>query len=399
MPEAKRPSVQALVYGVLRHYERLNAIAALLLKKPFKKKDQDVHLLLLIGLFELQDQRTASHAVVNEIVNQVKSRWRWAAGLVNACLRRYQREQSDLDQQALEDKQAQYGLPSWWLEALESAWPDELENISAQFSSPPPMTLRVNLAKVSREVYQAQLQELGLQSTVHTEVPSALTLSTPVDVEALPGFVDGLVSVQDAAAQLAAWLMQPERGERLLDACAAPGGKMAHILEQVDGQCDLTAIEFDARRAEKLGDTLARLGFDARICVADAGDPRAWWDGQEYDRILLDAPCSATGTVRRNPDVKRHRQSSDIPALAAQQRRLLDELWETLRPGGMLVYATCSILPQENEQQMVDFLARHDDAVTVDIEANWGHALGAGRQILPGEHDMDGFYYARVTKR
>lgn len=399
LTEKQRPVAQALVYGVLRHFELLEALAAQLLKKPFKSKDEEVYLLLLTGLFELRDERTASHAVVNETIKLVKSRRQWAAGLVNACLRRYQREREELEASLQDSESARFGLPEWWIVSLKAAWPEQWQSIAEQFSEAAPMTLRVNLSKVDRETYQKQLQELDQQSTVNPFVLSALTLENPVDVSVLKGFAEGLVSVQDAAAQLSAYVVAPAKGERLLDACAAPGGKMAHLLEAVNGECEVTAVELDPRRIEKVESTLARLGFQAEVKVADAADLDSWWDGRAFDRVLLDAPCSATGTVRRNPDVKRHRKPTDIPALVEQQRRLLDRLWETLRPGGMLVYATCSIFPEENEQQMASFLARHDDAEVSDIKEEWGHATGVGRQILPGESGMDGFFYARMKKR
>lgn len=399
LQEKQRPAVQALVYGVLRHYELLEAVSQQLLRKPFKNKDRIVFVLLLLGLFELRDQRTASHAVVNEIIKVVKSQRKWAAGLVNACLRRYQREGVELEGKAQVIPQAQFGLPQWWLDRLASAWPGELEKIASQFSKPAPMTLRVNLHRVSREEYQGRLQELGIESEVHPLVDSALELTTAVDVSELPGFAEGHVSVQDAAAQLAADIVSPQNGERVLDACAAPGGKMAHLLEKSEGAIDLVAVEFDSQRAEKIEQTLNRLRYSAEVIVADAGATEQWWDKQLFDRVLLDAPCSATGTVRRNPDVKRHRKPEDIAALVETQAQLLEQLWGVVKPSGMLVYATCSIMPEENQEQVSKFIKSHSDACLITLPDDWGREAEGGRQILPGEHGMDGFFYACMRKQ
>lgn len=399
LAEKRRPAAQALVYGVLRHFEKLKALSGLLLKKPFKPKDKIVFALLLVGLFELRDKKTATHAVVNELVKVVKKQRQWAGGLVNACLRRYQRETEVLENAILQQEPAKYGLPQWWLDRLQEAWPEQWESIAAQFSLAAPMTLRVNLDRVSRDDYRSQLLELGIDSHVHPLVASALELAAPVDVAELPGFADGLVSVQDAAAQLAGWLLDVQPGQRVLDACAAPGGKMAHLLEQANGDLQMSAVEFDPVRAEKLSDTLKRLQYSADVIVADAGDIQRWWQGEKFDRILLDAPCSATGTVRRNPDVKRHRKAADIDELVTTQVMLLNRLWEVLKPGGLMVYATCSIMPQENEEQIRAFVNSHGDAESLDFEADWGHSVGLGRQILPGEFGMDGFYYACMRKQ
>ncbi len=395
---ADKPKVQALTYGVLRHYERLNFFASKLLSKPPRARDDVVRVLLLIWLFELADGRTPPPAVVNGLVKTVKSQRKWAAGLINACLRRFQRETSALEKLAEDDLQASTGLPKWLATVLREAWPEHFEVTVNALASPPPMTLRVNLSQGSRDAYQKRLGELGLESEVHPQVNSALTLKVPVDVADLPGFETGAASVQDAAAQLAAPLLAVEPSMRILDACAAPGGKTAHILERVGGDIALTALEFDQERSKSISQTLERIGYQAVIKVADAGNLEQWWDGQTFHRVLLDAPCSATGTLRRNPDIKRHRKPADILALVKQQRRLLESLWETVRPGGMLVYATCSVIPDENESQIASFVMNRSDVRVTPPEGEWGHALRYGRQILPGEQGMDGFYYACLTK-
>ncbi|MGV6857591.1 MAG: 16S rRNA (cytosine(967)-C(5))-methyltransferase RsmB [bacterium] len=395
---AEKPRVQALVYGVLRHYERLNFFASQLLSKPPRARDDIVRILLLIGLFELEDQRTPPHAVVKEVVNTVRGERNWAAGVVNACLRRFQREKSGLEDKALNDVSADSGLPSWLAEAIQDAWPAEFPDIAEAMKQAPPMTLRVNLDRGSREGYQQRLKELGLVSTVHPEVDSALVLESATDIDSLPGFENGDVSVQDAAAQQAAELLMAKPNMRVLDACAAPGGKTGHILEACGGNLDLLALESDAARSRRIDETLKRLGYSATVVVADAGDLGVWWDGKPFHRVLLDAPCSATGTLRRNPDIKRHRTSDDIAVLVGLQQRLLTRLWETVAPGGRLVYATCSLMPQENDDQIAAFVKQTPNAQAVPLSGNWGRDLSYGRQVLPGDQGMDGFYYAVLMK-
>ncbi len=396
-PEA-HATIQALTYGVLRRYERIDALLALLLRKPLKRKDRIVADLLRVALFELLDAETPDYAVVDNTVRLIRQQRGWAAGMGNAVLRRFLRERDDLLQQAMMQPAARWLLPDWLAGKLRKAWPDDFEAIATAMAQPPPLTLRVNLDRISREDYLAQLARAGLAATAHPLVASAITLDAPTDVTRLPGFAAGLVSVQDAAAQLAAGLLDPQPGQRLLDACAAPGGKSVHLLEASGGGARLVAVESDARRVDRLRENLARSGYEASIVVADAAQPEAWWDGEPFDRILLDAPCSATGVIRRHPDIKRHRRPEDIDALVAQQRRLLELLWPLLKPGGLLLYATCSVLPQENARQIERFVGARDDAAIVPITAEWGRASGHGRQILPGETGMDGFFHALLCK-
>jgi 16S rRNA (cytosine967-C5)-methyltransferase len=261
------------------------------------------------------------------------------------------------------------------------------------------MVLRVNLARQSRDAYAGRLAAAGLAGVPVAGVASALRLEAPVDVQRLPGFDAGDVSVQDGAAQLAAWLLEVEPGMRVLDACAAPGGKTGHILEQQPRLQRLVALDADRDRLQQVRDNLDRLGLAADLITGDAGRPEPWWDGRGFDRILLDAPCSATGVIRRHPDIKVLRRAEDIDTLAAQQRRILEALWPLLVPGGMLLYATCSILHAENTRQVEGFLRDHPDACERRIEAGWGHAGAHGLQLLPGENGMDGFFYARLDKR
>ena len=397
-PTETHATIQALTYGVLRRYERIDALLALLLRKPLKRKDRIVADLLRVALFELLDAETPDYAVVDSTVRLIRQQRGWAAGMGNAVLRRFLRERDDLLRQVMAQPSARWLLPDWLAGKLRKAWPEDFEAIATAMAQPSPLTLRVNLDRVSREDYLAQLAQAGLAATVHPLVPSAITLDTPTDVTRLPGFAAGLVSVQDAAAQLAAGLLDPRPGQRVLDACAAPGGKTVHLLEASGGEARVVAVESDARRVDRLRENLSRSGYDASIVVTDAGRPDAWWDGEPFDRILLDAPCSATGVIRRHPDIKRHRQPEDIDALVAQQRRLLDRLWPLLKPGGLLLYATCSVLPQENSRQVGRFVEARDDASEMSVAAEWGRSTGHGRQILPGEAGMDGFFYALLRK-
>ena len=392
------PTIQALSYGALRQYELIDALLGLLLQKPLKAKDRIVTDLLRIALFELLDAARPDYAVVDSTVRLVKQKRRWAAGLANAVLRRFLRERETLLDTARQQPSARYLLPDWLLGKLRKAWPDDFDMLAQSLASPAPMTLRVDLSRVSRKDYLLQLDAAGMAADAHPLVASAITLRGACDVTRLPGFLQGQVSVQDAAAQLAGWLLDVAPGQRVLDACAAPGGKTVHLLEQTAGEAAVTAIELEPRRVERLGENIRRSGYHAEVVVADAGSPAAWWDGIQYDRILLDAPCSATGVIRRHPDIKRHRQPDDIVALVAQQARLLENLWGLLRPGGLLLYATCSILPEENWRQVERFCTATADCHEAVIEAEWGRAMVVGRQVLPGENALDGFYYAGLRK-
>lgn len=396
--KADRATVQALSYGVLRHYERLQFLSSQLLRKPLKSRDAIITTLLQVGLFELLDGQTPEHAVVSETVRLVRKQRAWAAGLVNACLRRFLRERETLLLASKADLSAHYCLPGWLLARLQDAWPEDWRQIALASSSPAPMTLRVNRSQVNRDDYRQQLADTGMPAEPHALVETALVLDQAVDVTSLPGFEAGRVSVQDAAAQLAALLLDLKPGQRVLDACAAPGGKTLHLLDEVNGKVDLVAIEKDPQRIGRLEENLSRGGYQVELKTADAGDIESWWNGQAFDRILLDAPCSATGVIRRHPDIKLHRRPDDIVQLQAQQKRLLHQLWQTLKPGGLLLYATCSILPEENRDQLELFLQEMDDAQELIVNAEWGKPVSPGRQIFPGENEMDGFFYAVLKK-
>lgn len=390
-----RALVQAICYGVCRHYHRLDAIAARLLDKPLK--DVHIRLLLMVGLYQLAFMRIKTHAAVSETV-AAAGRKPWAKGLINALLRRYLREREQLDAAIEGEVCAQLSHPAWIIDRLRGDWEELAERCLQANNQQPLMTLRVNLSRIARADYCELLMASGIAAEQVEFCPSGVMLEMPVPVEKLPGFVDGLVSVQDAAAQLAAGLLDVQAGQRVLDLCAAPGGKTAHILETVPQVGELVALDIDAERMRRVRENLQRLHLQAVTLVGDAAEPGAWWDGRPFERILVDAPCSALGVIRRHPDIKLLRRPEDIAALQAQQSAILRAAWAMLAPGGLLLYATCSVLKDENERQIGGFLAEHPDAVEVAIDAGWGIACAVGRQILTGEATMDGFYYARLRK-
>lgn len=400
LPEGRdRALVQELSYGTLRLLPRLKALTERLVHKPVKAADRDLEALVLIGLYQLIATRIPPHAAVAATVAAAKSPGRpWAAGFVNALLRRYEREGAQLEAQIQEIPQVRWLFPEWLLARLQAAWPGRWSAICEASNSRPPMTLRINRLRTDRQAYAQRLAAAGVACRPVPFADAALRLDSAVPVERLPGFDEGLVSVQDAGAQLAAELLDARPGDRVLDACAAPGGKTAHILERAGADLDLTALDLDPERLKRLVQGLDRLGLRARTAVGDASRPDGNWAQGRYHRILLDVPCSATGVIRRHPDIKWLRRDADIAELARLQRRILDAIWPLLVPGGVLVYATCSVLPEENEQQVASFLERTPDAAMVPIAAAWGLPRGGGRQILPEVEGMDGFFYARLTK-
>lgn len=385
-----------ICYGVMRWYFQLQAILEILVNKPLRKKDFDVYALLLIGCYQITYMRTPSYAAVTETVeaaNDLKKGW--AKGLLNGVLRNYSR-----NQQALHDSLGvieRHAFPRWLAKRLQKSWPKQYESILQASNARAPLTLRINPQRATREVYLQQLSVKGLRGRKGEICDTAIILDDAVDVHSLPGFDEGVVSVQDEGAQLAAGLLDARQGHRVLDACAAPGGKTAHILERTSS-LDLTALDISDKRVARIHENLRRLGLNARVVCGDAAKPESWHDGQLFDRILLDVPCSATGVIRRNPDIKFLRRESDVEELFDTQLGILRQAWDLLRPGGILLYATCSILPDENEWLLAEFLAAHSNAEHVDIEADWGVEKTLGRQLLPLESQHDGFYYARLTK-
>ncbi|MEJ1353412.1 MAG: 16S rRNA (cytosine(967)-C(5))-methyltransferase RsmB [Candidatus Sedimenticola sp. (ex Thyasira tokunagai)] len=391
--------VKEFCFGVARRWHRLDALSSLLLSKPIKAKEGEVKALILLGLYQLIYMRIAPHAAVAETVEAARLlNKKWAVGLINALLRRFQRESEALLSEVDRKDEARFTTPAWLLKQLKSAWPDEWQAIVEAANSHPPMSLRVNLSRISRDDYLEQLQQVEIAAQPIPATEGGVCLAQPLDVSRLPGFNEGMVSVQDGGAQLAAVLLDPQPGQRLLDACAAPGGKTCHLLELVPEGVELTALDIDERRLVRVEQNLQRLGLSARVSQGDAGDPKGAWAETAYDRILLDVPCSATGVIRRHPDIKLLRRADDIAALVVAQRQILDAVWPLLKRGGMLLYATCSLLPQENDEQVTHFLSAHEDARERPIEASWGHRRSVGRQTLPGEATMDGFFYACLEK-
>ncbi|MEE9560876.1 MAG: 16S rRNA (cytosine(967)-C(5))-methyltransferase RsmB [Acidiferrobacterales bacterium] len=391
--------VQELAYGTLRWAEPLQYIARQLLERPLRSRDRDLHALLLVGLYQLIHMRVPAHAAVAETVAATAVLGKpWAKALLNACLRSFTRNKEPLLEQVRCDPILASAHPRWLLDALRRSWPDHYRAIVEANNHRPPMSLRVNLRRNSRDEYLACLLDAGLRATPVPRLGSAVVLDTPVPVSALPGFAEGRVSVQDAAAQLAPELLDVHAGEHVLDACAAPGGKLGHILEHCAGTAHIVALDKEPARHRLIHENLARLRLKAAVIVGDAADPGKWWDGVPFDRILVDAPCSGSGVIRRHPDIKLHRSRAVVESLVRLQARILDGLWSLLASGGKLLYVTCSVLPAENDHQVSAFTARHGDAAALTLAVPVGIARAPGIQILPGQEDMDGFYYACLQK-
>jgi len=388
-----RALVEAICFAALRNRARYDAALAAWMPRPLPARERVLRALLHAGFAQLDPLQLPAHAALAATVEAARALGRSRqAGLVNALLRRAQRE-------GLPPADPESAWPGWLQARLRADWPGDAAAIMEASATPGPMWLRVNRRQGSREAYLARLQKAGIEAAAPGDPVDALRLDRPLPVAALPGFGEGAVSVQDASAQLVAEALAPAPGARVLDACAAPGGKAAHLLER-DPTLRLLALDIDPVRLRRIAQGLERLGLagQATLQAADAGAPDTWWNGDPFDAILLDAPCSATGVVRRHPDVLVHRRESDIAELAALQGRLLDALWPTLAPGGTLVYATCSILREENSAQVAAFLARTPDAAVDPLDRRFGRQDGPGFQRLPGEGDMDGFFVARLTR-
>lgn len=394
--------IQGLAFDVLRSYPLLEVLLRELLARPLKARDADVQSTLAVGLYLVLDPQTPDYAAVNTAVDLTKALGKpWAARLVNGVLRTFVRERETLLARVAENEAAATRHPLWLVQALRADWPKAWGEVVAAGNARPPMSLRVNRARLERGQFARRLEEAGIHFSCDPWAPAGLTLARPRPVGDVPGFGDGEVSVQDISAQLAAELLAPRSGHRVLDACAAPGGKTAAIAERAAAgaeDIDLVALDIDATRLERVGSTLGRLGLPATLGAADAAALESWWDGRPFDRILLDAPCTGSGVIRRHPDIKRLRRPSDMSALGREQRRLLDSLWTALRPGGRLLYATCSVLKVENEALIAGFCRDHVDAVHRPIDADWGIDRPFGRQILSTPDGPDGFYYCLLSK-
>lgn len=402
LTERDRPLLRMLSYGTLRHHWRLQASISSLLSRPLKARDSCINELIAVGLFQLGDTRIPDHAVVSQTVEAARVLRRpKLAALVNAVLRGYLRDR--LSQQLASDDETVFDHPQWFIDAVRNDWPDDWQTILAANNDRAPMWLRTNPEHGSAADYVARLAKLEIQAEIFLPAAQAVRLLEPQPVGVLPGFAEGHVSVQDAAAQLAApWLLNGLSG-RILDACAAPGGKSGHLKELGGAQIDLTCMDNDATRLTGVADNLQRLQLDATLLCCDASKPEAWWDGQPFDGILLDAPCSASGVIRRHPDIKHLRRQSDIKAMAAIQLAILTALWPLLKTGGRLLYVTCSVLATENDATVERFLREQHDAREIDLLQNNNirdlmHSKACGQQLLPGTQGLDGFYFASLVK-
>ena len=385
-----RALVEAIVMCALRQRARFDAALAQWMARPLGERDHELRALLHAGFAQLE-MGLPAHAAVAASVDAARALGRaHQAGLVNAVLRRAQRE-------GLPQAGNEAAWPAWLARRIRDDWPGQDEAIFAASAHEAPMWLRVNRRLHARDAYAGLLQDAGIASHVVPALADALRLDTALPVHELPGFADGAASVQDGAAQAVADALAPPPGARVLDACAAPGGKSAHLAER-DPSLRITALDVDSRRVRRMQEAFARLGLAIGAQTADGLRPDAWWDGVPYDAILIDAPCSATGIVRRQPDILLHRRESDVAALVDTQSKLLDATWPLLAPGGVLLYATCSILRAENAAQVEAFQARTPDAVLAPLDASYGHDTGFGHQRLPGDEGMDGFFYARLRK-
>ena len=397
-----RALLRLLCYGTLRHYWRLQSWIGRLLDRPLKPKDGVINALLAIGLYQLTETRIPDHAVVSQTVEASRLLRRpKLAGLLNAVMRRFLRE--DIAAAAPDGAEAAHDHPQWLIDAITNDWPEHGNAILAANNARAPMWLRVDTSRTTAASYVQALQDAGLAAEAFAAIDGAVRLIEPASVEDLPGFAEGLVSVQDAAAQLAApWLLRGNGG-RVLDACAAPGGKSGHLLELGGAEIDLTCLDSNAKRLDSVRDNLGRLGRTATLVCGDASTPQTWWDGTAFDAILLDAPCSATGVIRRHPDIKLLRRATDIAPLARLQRRLLDSLWPLLAPGGRLLYVTCSVLAAENDDVLRPFIeattdAQEDVALQNNNIRDLMQRKACGFQVLPGTAEMDGFYYACLER-
>jgi 16S rRNA (cytosine967-C5)-methyltransferase len=403
-PAALSPSVRSLSYGAVRGYYRHEAILSRLLSQPVRSLDLLVRALMSVALFELEDARTPEYAVVDAAVKAAKATdAARASGLVNAVLRRYLRERKTVDAEIARNPALRHASPIWLADRFRADWPVRWTQLLAAGDAQAPMWLRVDGRRATTESYLEKLREAGLGARAESRVPLAIALDAPCDVHQLPGFDQGLVSVQDLGAQCVAFPLELAPGQRVLDACAAPGGKTALIAEREPSLARLVGLDIDPQRLTRVRENLVRGDLSAELMPGDLGIPDAWWDGVPFDRILVDAPCSALGVIRRHPDIRLRKSPSEIDKLPLLQARLLAASWRMLAPGGRLVYATCTVTRSENRDMVAAFLAGTPDAGIVPPESwpgwpGFGEADGFGRQILPGEAGADGFYYAALLK-
>lgn len=393
-----RALLQELCFGTCRFYPQLQAYTECLLDKPLRAKDGDVQALLLLGLYQLLHTRIPDHAAIGETVEITRHiKKPWATNLVNGVLRSFQRDSSRINDFLAENRAFQSNHPAWMEAMISKCWPAQFEQLINANNQHPPFSLRLNTHKISRDNYLQLLRDINISAAPTRHSPYGITLEQACDPRKLPHFAEGWLSVQDEAAQLSGDLLQLSPNLRVLDACSAPGGKTGHLLE-LEPSLNVTALDADERRLGRVRENLARLGVSADVVCGDGTKPNSWWDGELYDRILLDAPCSATGIIRRHPDIKVLRTPEELDKLGELQQQLLKHLWPLLKPGGILLYATCSIMPKENTRVIEAFLARNKDASCDPLDVDWGLVQSCGRQLLPQMDGHDGFYYARLRK-
>ncbi len=398
MADNDRALLQELCFGTCRYYPQLQAYTECLLDKPLRAKDNDVQALLLLGLYQLLHTRIPDHAAIGETVEVARLINKpWATKLINGVLRSFQRDSVKINEFLAGNRAFKSNHPAWMEAMISKCWPEQFDSLISANNQHPPFTLRLNLRKQPRDAYLQQLAELNIAARPTPFSPYGITLEQACDLRKLPGFAEGWISVQDEAAQLSADLLQLSANMRVLDACAAPGGKTGHLLE-LEPSLKVTALDVEERRLQRVRENLARLNVNADIRCGDGTRPWDWWDGELFDRILLDAPCSATGIIRRHPDIKVLRTPEELDKLGELQQQLLKSLWPSLKPGGLLLYATCSIMPKENTRVIEAFMARNKDASCDSLDADWGLTQARGRQLLPQLDGHDGFYYARLRK-
>ncbi|QEY11681.1 16S rRNA (cytosine(967)-C(5))-methyltransferase RsmB [Cellvibrio sp. KY-YJ-3] len=398
IPDNDRALLQELCFGTCRFYPQLQAYTECLLDKPLRAKDSDVQALLLLGLYQLLHTRIPDHAAIGETVEVTRHiKKPWATNLVNGVLRSFQRDSGRINEFLAENRAFQSNHPAWMEAMLSKCWPAQFAQLIAANNQHPPFSLRLNTHKISRDNYLELLREINISAKPAQYSPYGITLEQACDPRKLPYFAEGWLSVQDEAAQLSGDLLELSPNLRVLDACSAPGGKTGHLLE-LEPSLHLTALDADERRLTRVRENLARLGVSAEVVCGDGTTPNDWWDGELFDRILLDAPCSATGIVRRHPDIKVLRTPEELDKLGELQAQLLKSLWSLLKPGGILLYATCSVMPKENTRVIEAFIARQQDAICDELMVEWGLSQPCGRQLLPQLDGHDGFYYARLRK-
>lgn len=396
------PLLQEICFGSCRCFHALNFYVDSLLDKPIKNKHMVIRCLLIVGLYQLRELSIPQHAILNETVAATQELDKaWAKSLVNAILRSYLRKQEELDKAfKAAPLSTRFSFPQWMVKEFSSAWPDSWEELIENSNLRPPMTLRVNQTKTNRSEYLQTLRKEDMNAWPGTLSNTSVYLQFPEGIEKIPGFGDGLVSVQDEASQLVPPLLQLEPGLRVLDACAAPGGKTAHCLESEHLLTELVSVDISPARTDRIHENLSRLNLTAKVVSANILDLDSWWDGAAFDRILIDAPCSATGVIRRHPDVKLLRSVHEVSRLIELQKKILQAVWPCLKANGLLLYTTCSLLPAENDLQVRDFIQTTDNAKYEGIAVDWGVECQYGRQLLTGARDgPDGFFYSLLRKK